>query len=407
MKKLLVLCVMMIVCLIAISQRNVLFVGNSMTFYNDMPKMFEKLANTKEQNLKVTQFTIGGAGLNNLKDEEELLNLFNQSWDYVILQPGTSESAGQGVGVDSLTSIIKQMCRKIWTTSPCAKIFLYEISNGIYLQNGVEWWDYYFSTQPIINNTIHRVAQNTKLPYVPVGECFVAYYKNRNDLKLHISFNDVHPNANGSYLTALAMYNALFEESSNCSYYGNTEEELAKLLQHISDSIVLSNKSLWLLDDFKTNIDFSYVIDSNIVKFQNLSMNYDDVKWNINDEFVSYDDEFEYKFNGVGEKFATMTIENHGCRYELTKTFTIQYSSAINDIKINDNTINIRIKDDVIILEANNDKDLNYKITNLLGQTIQYDKTVNHTIDIHNIERGEYILTLIQNNKSYSYKFIK
>ncbi len=203
------------------------------------------------------------------------------------------------------------------------------------------------------------------------------------------------------------MYNALFEESSNCSYYGNTEEELAKLLQHISDSIVLSNKSLWLLDDFKTNIDFSYVIDSNVVKFQNLSINYDDVEWNINDEFVSYDDEFEYKFNGEGEKFATITIENHGCRYELTKIFTIQYSSAINDININDNTINIKIKDDVIILEANNDKDLNYKITNLLGQTIQYDKTVNHTIDIHNIERGKYILTLIQNNKSYSYKFIK
>ena len=138
MKKLLVLCVMMIVCLIAISQRNVLFVGNSMTFYNDMPKMFEKLANTKDQNLKVTQFTIGGAGLNNLKDEEELLNLFNQSWDYVILQPGTSESAGQGVGVDSLTSIIKQMCRKIWTTSPCAKIFLYEISGSFLSSIGVE-----------------------------------------------------------------------------------------------------------------------------------------------------------------------------------------------------------------------------------------------------------------------------
>ena len=47
---------------------NVLFIGNSYTYYNDMPLLFERLANSNHKNVTVFSITQGGRQLESYTD---------------------------------------------------------------------------------------------------------------------------------------------------------------------------------------------------------------------------------------------------------------------------------------------------------------------------------------------------
>ena len=50
---------------------NVLFIGNSYTYYNDMPLLFERLANSNHKNVTVFSITQGGRQLESYTDTSD------------------------------------------------------------------------------------------------------------------------------------------------------------------------------------------------------------------------------------------------------------------------------------------------------------------------------------------------
>jgi len=87
---------------------NVLFVGNSLTYYNDMPQLLQEMLNETDPNIKIDQITFPGVSLQshldfmvdpskeNSRFEKQLgdttsteKKLLVKPWDVVILQEGT------------------------------------------------------------------------------------------------------------------------------------------------------------------------------------------------------------------------------------------------------------------------------------------------------------------------------
>lgn len=70
----------------------ILFVGNSHTYYNDMPKMFKGLCDADKINCEVTSITSPGYKLSQFADKTNMYGsqvyqaLTNNTWDYVVLQ---------------------------------------------------------------------------------------------------------------------------------------------------------------------------------------------------------------------------------------------------------------------------------------------------------------------------------
>ena len=65
----------------------VLFIGNSHTYFNDMPALFQSLCAEKGFSVHVTMLTKGGMGLDyHLKQEQTLFNIRYGGYDYVVLQ---------------------------------------------------------------------------------------------------------------------------------------------------------------------------------------------------------------------------------------------------------------------------------------------------------------------------------
>ena len=95
---LLLICYLVFVdCSTSIGKRNctrVLFIGNSYTSVNDLPAMFVKLARSGAHKVSVSAVAPGGWTLYQHANEQETINLINQSkWNVVVLQEQSLFSA--------------------------------------------------------------------------------------------------------------------------------------------------------------------------------------------------------------------------------------------------------------------------------------------------------------------------
>ena len=233
------------------TQEKVLFVGNSLTYYNDMPTLFEGIANSKGYRVEVDSYTIGGTGLAEMRSSSELIGIIrSQSWDKVVLQPGTGESSGGSISTDSTAAVCRRIIEMVRAINPTAKVCIYEISNGVTPGEGAGDYDYYLYTQQRILDTVTQIARLAEVPLAPAGECFREHYSTHRDLLLHSTFNDIHPNLAGSYLVACAIYETLYETPVvPCDYYGGLDTAVAEYLQQIADTVVLPNRERWLMGD--------------------------------------------------------------------------------------------------------------------------------------------------------------
>ena len=72
---------------------NILFLGNSLMYYNDMPELFAKIAAANGKKVNVKSVTKGSATISDFTDERTEVGaqaiplLKNQPWDLVIIEP--------------------------------------------------------------------------------------------------------------------------------------------------------------------------------------------------------------------------------------------------------------------------------------------------------------------------------
>ena len=249
MKKHILSLLLSVALLSATAQERILFVGNSLTYYNDMPQLFKSIAEEKGHRVEVQAHTVGGAGLATLLPSEEVLRLVQDGrWDKVVLQPGTGESAGQSLSTAATAQAINRFVETLHATSPDAKVYLYEIPYGIPPGDGNGDYDYYLMAQGIILDSVRNIARLVGVPFAPAGECFREHYATHHDLMLHPVYNEIHPNLAGSYLVACAIFETLFEEPiAPCRFHSTLEASQAEYLQGIADSVVLPRREEWLM----------------------------------------------------------------------------------------------------------------------------------------------------------------
>ena len=65
----------------------VLFIGNSHTYYNDMPQMFAEICREKQKEVEVTMLAHGGKGWDfHVEEPEARFNILYGGYDAVVLQ---------------------------------------------------------------------------------------------------------------------------------------------------------------------------------------------------------------------------------------------------------------------------------------------------------------------------------
>jgi hypothetical protein len=178
-----------------VKAHRVLFLGNSLTYSNQMPLIVEALAKSKGDRLEVSSVTLGGANLEDLwNDGSALREIERGGWTVVVLQQGPSSLLESRVDLRKWTRKFDERIRKAG-----ARPALYMV------------WPpkHRLSFLTDVRMSYSLAAADVKGMFFPAGEAWRAAWRRKPDAPLY-SGDDFHPSVAGSYTAALSIYGVLF-----------------------------------------------------------------------------------------------------------------------------------------------------------------------------------------------------
>lgn len=208
-------------CLCASSARaaelSVLFLGNSFTSVNDLPRVFSEVAASRGDRAVVGMYAPGGGNLEQLAKDEAVPRLLrSKHWDFVVLQEQSqrpsfdrdqvsAEVVPAALKLDALvraapsrrTVFYETWGRKDGDASNCAVI------PGVCTYEGM---------QRRLSETYAGLARRTSAVLSPVGRAWQALRLAHPDVNLYAG-DGIHPSPQGTYLAACVFYAALFHKS--------------------------------------------------------------------------------------------------------------------------------------------------------------------------------------------------
>jgi hypothetical protein len=220
---------------------SILFVGNSLTYQNDLPRMFADLAKSRGRDVEYDACTPGGYRLSQHATDPRLLEKIDRGgWDVVVLQ---EQSQMPAIAPERLEREVYPFARllsqRIRAASPRAKVAFYQTMAK---RNGdaqsfpdIPEVKTYEGMQRRINATYVELARDNRGLLVPVG---LVWEKTRQqNPALALYSDDTHPSLAGTYLAACVFYAVLFGSSPvGAAHPPRLDDATASFLQTITSA---------------------------------------------------------------------------------------------------------------------------------------------------------------------------
>jgi hypothetical protein len=192
----------------------VLFIGNSYTYFNDLPWLTQQLAESaKETRILETEMVVaGGATLKSHWKQGQALRLLKaKHWDYVVLQEQSTLPITNPQEMYKYASLFDAEIKRVNSQT----VFYLTWAK----QNQPE-------TQQILTNSYMNIAKELKAKVAPVG---IVWQKiPQKNLKLNLYSSDQsHPSPIGSYVAACVFYT---------TFYGNSPVGLSRRIYSTDSS---------------------------------------------------------------------------------------------------------------------------------------------------------------------------
>lgn len=223
----------------SIKTKKVLMIGNSFTFYWNLPQVIECMFQERNENITVDQRTIGGSNLAkhwmlNKKEDYSI-----EKYEYLVLN---DHSTNPLTNVDACGKYIRKFVK------------LAKENNSIPLIYGT--WEYPYLKDISKNkksNTMEILDSISRLNqaiYVPVGNAFKYLEESYPEINLYMDDNK-HPSPNATYLAACVFYAMITGENpiglprrfegenidGKKIFYVITEKNIAPTIQKVANLI--------------------------------------------------------------------------------------------------------------------------------------------------------------------------
>lgn len=401
--KLLALTLTLTLTLGAISQTRVLFLGNSYTYYNTMPKTLEKMASSTGDSIITDQSTPGGYTLQGHSTNATSLNKIRQgNWDYVVLQEQSQRPSFPISQVNSdVFPYAIRLNDSIQQNNACAQTLFFMTwgrQNGD-ASNCASWPPVctYKGMDDLLRQRYLTMADTTDAMVSPVGAVWRAIRNRFPSINLYAS-DGSHPSATGSYAIACTFYTAILrKDPRNITFNGNEFPAVADSIKSVVKSVVLDSLIQWKADTALPSASFTYQnLPSLQVKLDAILTNANSWKWSIDDTTYGSINPVVHTLSSGGEFITTLTAYN-GCdssRHEENIgywTFGLnEYDEDIVQIYPNPtkDMLFIRVEQEVIgeVVEL-----FTLDGKRVLSARITSETT---TIDVSSLPTGTYVLSL-------------
>ncbi len=222
---------------------NILFIGNSYTYANDLPEIFSKLVRAQGGRVKVSTAANPGWKLaQHLKSKYTLAKINKHNWDYVILQEQSVVPAFSKARFQIFYPAVKKLDKKIKSVGGKTILMMtWGRRDGLKssgFKNYSEMQSALYQGYMGIANTINAIV-------APVGMAWKSVVKSGAVINLWQG-DGSHPSLSGSYLAACVLYSVIYESSPEGSYYtARLGSSKANYLQKKAATVVLKNLKRW------------------------------------------------------------------------------------------------------------------------------------------------------------------
>jgi hypothetical protein len=176
----------------------VLFVGNSLTYFNDLPQMVQVVGEAAGHEIAVRSVTQGGFALEDHWGSGEALEVIQAApWDVVILQQGPSSLALNKIHLREWSVVFNEAIRAAGAT-PALFMVWPEASRP--------------AAFDAVSDAYSQAAEAVDGILMPVGEAWRVAWEEDAALAFY-GPDGFHPTELGSALGALVIFQQLFDES--------------------------------------------------------------------------------------------------------------------------------------------------------------------------------------------------
>ena len=321
---------------------DVLFIGNSYTYYNNLPEMISSIANEFGDSIFYDQSTPGGTSLYAHSQNQTTINKINQqNWDYVVLQDQSQRpSLSPSYVAANVYPYADQLVNMIQTNYICSEPIFY-MTWGRKYGDQTNCGNYppvctYLGMQERLRESYLTMGYDNDASVSPVGIAFKNSIILDSTINLYTSDNS-HPSIYGSYLAACTFYSTIFKKSSvGCNFKPSSiSQSEALFLQQVASSTVLDSMFVWNI--FQAQFDFNQ--NGNVFDFLNKSSNFENCIWDFGDgnQSTDFNPTHTYLQNGVYDVILTIQT-NLGC---LSEVYSLQVN--VNTTQINEYQENKKI----------------------------------------------------------------
>lgn len=221
----------------------ILFIGNSMTFANDLPTVFMDLSQSGGFAPEVYEITEGYYQLNFFADETDEVGaqacdaLKNYNWDYVILQENTGISTMEAEEkMYPAARTLDSMIRKANGESVFLMTWAFKEGFSVPVL-GMEYKNTREEMQTKMAQSYTNIAKELDSLLAPAGIAFMRCSSQYPEIELWDEDGN-HPSPAGTYLAACVLYQVLYNQSpSELSYTADLDRQTASKLQLVAAGI--------------------------------------------------------------------------------------------------------------------------------------------------------------------------
>lgn len=338
----LILSVLLLNTLPAQDTLNVLFLGNSYTAYNDLPRLTSRLAASAGDSLAVDRNTPGGFTLEGHTTNTASQNLIaDGGWDVVVLQEQSQRpSFPDGQVATEVVPYAEELIDSIRAADACAQPMFYMTwgrENGD-ASNCTVWPPVctYEGMDSLLRLRYLQMADSFDAEVSPVGVVWRALRRNHPTIDLYTS-DGSHPSFAGSYAAAVTFYTVLFRADPTAI---TRDESLpaadADAIRQTVKEVVFDSLERSFVGAYDPVADYQWVGSPirGSAELTSRSLRADSLSWIWEDGFVQIGDTIFRDLNGVipDGAFIELTLEAWRCGRSATFSRDLFIWESLRDL---------------------------------------------------------------------------
>ncbi len=334
------------ISLLSFSQRRikVLFIGNSYTYYNNLPQAVADLAKAQGDTVVFDSNTPGGTTFQMHSTNATTLSKIAQGgWDYVVLQAQSQEPSFPPAQVESQTYPYAQVLDSlIHAADSCTETVFYMTwvrKNG----DSSNCASYpplctYSGMQDRLTYSYMEMGQLNQATVAPAGEAWRKVKAQSTGFDLYQS-DQSHPTIWGTYLVASVFYEILFQKSVlNDTFVtaGITRAD-ALLLRQAAHSTVSDSLSKWLVSGHVPVASFRHTVSGAQASMTSTSINGQQFVWDYGDQTNGQGATTTHTYAASGTYPVKLTVTDR-CR---VSTYTDSVSVTVTHLGVEETKADI------------------------------------------------------------------